>query len=74
VANWQLGMGMEFTFTHFKSKLSVTCDVWTSKNQLSFFGFTIHYIDDDWQMQQELLAFKYLRGEHEGQKLVSGYY
>ena len=26
----------------FKSKYSITCDVWTSKNQLSFFGFTIH--------------------------------
>ena len=53
----------------FNSKFSVTCDVWTSKNQLSFFGFTIHYIDNDWEMQQELLAFKYLEGEHEGKSL-----
>ena len=53
----------------FKSKYSITCDVWTSKNQLSFFGFTIHYIDDNWQMQQDLLAFKYLEGEHDGKSL-----
>ena len=53
----------------FKSKFSLTCDVWTSKNQLSFFGFTVHYIDDDWQMKQELLAFKYLQGEHDGKSL-----
>jgi hAT family C-terminal dimerisation region len=53
----------------FNSKFSVTCDVWTSKNQLSFFGFTIHYIDDDWQMKEELLAFKFLEGEHDGKSL-----
>jgi hypothetical protein len=53
----------------FNSKFSITCDVWTSKNQLSFFGFTIHYIDDDWQMKEELLAFKFLEGEHDGKNL-----
>lgn len=54
----------------FTSKFSLTCDVWTSKNQLSFFGFTIHYIDDKWKMQQRLLAFKYLTGEHDGVSLA----
>ena len=53
----------------FRSKYSITCDVWTSKNQLSFFGFTIHYIDDNWQMQDHLLAFKFLEGEHDGKSL-----
>jgi hypothetical protein len=54
----------------FKSKYSITCDIWTSKNQLSFFGFTIHYIDDDWRMKDGLLAFKYLKGEHDGLSLA----
>ena len=31
----------------FKSKFSITCDVLTSKNQLSFFRLTIRYIDND---------------------------
>lgn len=53
----------------FKSKFSITCDVWTSKNQLSFFGITIHYIDDDWKIQEHLLAFKYLECEHDGLSL-----
>jgi hypothetical protein len=53
----------------FKSKYSITCDVWTSKNQLSFFGFTIHFIDEDWKMQQHLLSFKYLESEHDGVSL-----
>jgi hypothetical protein len=53
----------------FNSKFSLTCDVWTSKNQLSFFGFTVHFIDDKWKMQQRLLAFKYLTGDHDGVSL-----
>jgi hypothetical protein len=57
----------------FKSKFSITCDVWTSKNQLSFFGFTIHYIDEKWVMQQKLLAFKFLEGEHDGKSLADAF-
>jgi hypothetical protein len=53
----------------FKSKYSITCDVWTSKNQLSFFGLTIHFIDEDWKMQEHLLSFKYLESEHDGVSL-----
>lgn len=53
----------------FNSKYSITCDVWTSKNQLSFFGFTIHYIDDNWKVVEHLLAFKYLEYEHDGLSL-----
>jgi hypothetical protein len=60
---------MKERLNSFKSKYSITCDVWTSKNQLSFFGFTIHYINDDWQMKEQLLAFKYLEGEHDGESL-----
>ncbi len=50
----------------FKSKYSVTCDLWTSKNQLSFFGVTIHSFDNDWKLNEGLLAFKFLEGEHDG--------
>jgi hypothetical protein len=54
----------------FKSKYSITCDVWTSKNQLSFFGITIHFIDNEWKMQEHLLSFKYLESEHDGASLA----
>ena len=58
----------------FKSKLSIiTCDVWTSKNQLSFFGFTLHFIDDSWNIQDSLLAFKLLEVEHDGQSLANAF-
>jgi len=54
----------------FASKFSVTCDVWTSKNQMSFFGITLHYIDNDWNVQNGLLAFKFLEEEHDGKSLA----
>jgi hypothetical protein len=54
----------------FKSKYSITQDVWTSKNQLSFFGFTIHYIDDNWQMQEDVRSFtNWGGGGHDGSRL-----
>jgi hypothetical protein len=55
----------------FDSKLSITCDIWTAKNQLSFFGFTVHYIDDQWEMQEKLLAFKYVQERHSGKNLAT---
>ena len=70
----------QFKFAQLKDKLnsfewkySITCDVWTSKNQLSFFGFTIHYIDKDWKLQEGLLAFKFLEGEHDGKSLSNAF-
>ena len=39
-----------------------------------FFGFTIHYIDNDWQVKEELLAFKFLEGEHDGKNLSVMYW
>jgi len=65
----QMKMQLKQKLTTFKSKYSITCDVWTSKNQLSFFGFTIHFIDEDWKMQEHLLSFKYLESEHDGVSL-----
>lgn len=50
---------IKLKLTKLKWKYSITFDVWTSKNQLSFFGFTIHYIDDNWVMKEGLLAFKF---------------
>jgi hypothetical protein len=30
------------------SKLSITCDVWTSRFSYHFFGFTVYLIDNEW--------------------------
>jgi hypothetical protein len=43
------------------------------KNQLSFFGFTVHFIDDSWNVQDRLLAFKLLEVEHDGLSLANAF-
>ena len=53
------------------SKMSITCDVWTSKNQLSFFGVTVHFIDSNWKFHNLLIAFKYLEEDHDGISLCN---
>jgi hypothetical protein len=40
----------------FPSKFSVTLDLWTSKNNLSFQGITGHWLSDDWDKKSELLS------------------
>jgi hypothetical protein len=58
----------------FKSKFSITCDVWTSKSQLSFFGITIHWIDDSWAPKETLLSFKWIEDRHTGANLARHLY
>jgi hypothetical protein len=56
------------------SKFSVTLDVWTSKNQLSFLGITCHYIDSEWNLYSNLLAFEHLEGSHSGEAIGTAVY
>lgn len=53
------------------SKVSITCDLWTSGNSLSFFGITGHWVDDNYEYQERLIAFKYIEGEHDGLNLCN---
>ncbi|GES98122.1 zinc finger BED domain-containing protein DAYSLEEPER-like [Rhizophagus clarus] len=43
-------------------KISLTLDRWTSKNQISFLGITIHWITDDWKFNSTVLDFSHLEG------------
>jgi hypothetical protein len=49
------------------SKIPITCDMWTSKNGLSFFGITGHWIDNNYVIQ----SFKFVEGEHDGKNLAN---
>lgn len=41
-------------------KISITLDLWTSKNFLSFMAIRGHWLDDDWTYQTKLLDFLYV--------------
>ena len=50
--------------------ISITCDVWTSKNGDSFFGITAHGINDSWEQDVCLLSFLSLHDRHTGANLA----
>ncbi|KAE8796928.1 zinc finger BED domain-containing protein RICESLEEPER 2-like [Hordeum vulgare] len=46
--------------------ISLTCDLWTSNQTLSYLAVVAHYIDDDWVMQCRVLNFLELDPPHSG--------
>jgi hypothetical protein len=56
-------------FETIDSKISITCDLWTSKNILSFLGITAHWLNQDFVPESSLLAFKYFKGRHTGERI-----
>ena len=34
---------------------SITTDIWSSRHQDSFTGVTVHYLDEDYQLQSHVL-------------------
>ena len=62
-------MELRTTLENVSSKISVTCDVWTSPNQKSFFGVKIHFIID-WTLQEKLICFRRLKDVHTGANLA----
>ena len=53
------------------SKVSVALDAWTSTNTLAFIAMTAHYINRSWNLQEELIMFKPLRGAHSGRSMAT---
>ena len=58
-------------FETFDSKLSLTCDVWTSPNNVSVLGVTAHWISKDYALKSMVLAAKLVEGNHSGVKLAN---
>ena len=49
------------------SKVHFTVDLWTSTNHLALLGIIAHYLAEDGQLQQSVLALKELEGQHTGE-------
>jgi hypothetical protein len=54
-----------------KGRLSLTMDAWTSGNQVPYLGVTGHWIDSNWEIHSEALAFKRLRGSHTAENIAT---
>ena len=40
-----------------KQRISMTTDLWTSNQNLSYMVLTAHFVDDDWKLQKRILNF-----------------
>jgi hypothetical protein len=49
-----------------KSKIHLSCDIWTSTNGLSLLGIVAHFVDESGKHQTVLLGLPRLRGSHTG--------
>ena len=46
--------------------MSLTIDTWTTTNNVTIFGITIHWIDDMWRLHEQVLAVEELGVSHRG--------
>ncbi|XP_070522386.1 uncharacterized protein [Cardiocondyla obscurior] len=53
-----------------QSQFSFTIDGWTSVANKSFYGITIHFIDDEWNLQSIVLDFVPSHGKHTGKDIA----
>lgn len=51
---------------HARSKISVSVDVWTSRNYYSFLAVVAHFVDATYKQRDVLIAFRNLIGDHSG--------
>ncbi len=47
-------------------KISLTIDMWSSKNVLPFLAIRVHWISSDWKYETRLLDFAHVIGDHDG--------
>lgn len=52
------------------SKFSFAIDGWTARNGESFYGLTIHFIDENWQYHSTALDFIPSNGKHTGKDIA----
>ena len=58
-------------FSSVSSRFSATMDMWTSTQNLGYMCITVHWIDDNWQMQKRIVQFMNVKGNHSGKKLAN---
>ncbi|CAD6203838.1 GSCOCG00009824001-RA-CDS, partial [Cotesia congregata] len=54
--------------------MSFIIDGWTSIANRSFYGITIHFIDNDWKYQSMVLDFVASHGKHTGKDIAQVFY
>ncbi|KAF6518360.1 hypothetical protein HZS61_002438 [Fusarium oxysporum f. sp. conglutinans] len=53
-----------------KSRIHISCDLWTSPNSLAILGVVAHYVTEDGQLEHHVLALKDIDSEHDSSHLA----
>ncbi|KAM0028520.1 putative ribonuclease H-like superfamily [Helianthus debilis subsp. tardiflorus] len=52
------------------SKVTLTTDIWTSDHQnLAYICLTAHFIDENWELQNKIIAYRHIEYSHDGDTL-----
>ncbi|KAJ0473936.1 putative transcription factor/ chromatin remodeling BED-type(Zn) family [Helianthus annuus] len=52
------------------SKVTLTTDIWTSDHQnLAYICLTAHFIDENWELKNKILAYRHIEYPHDGDTL-----
>ena len=54
-----------------EGKISLTCDTWTSLQQLGYMAITAHFFDKNWKLVSVLLSFKLIPYSHTGSNIAN---
>jgi len=49
---------------------SLTCDLWTGRDRMGYFGVTCSFIDNNFQLNELVLTIKYLPYPHNGESIA----
>ncbi|KAL2944260.1 putative AC transposase, partial [Bienertia sinuspersici] len=60
-------------FRTFDGRVSLTFDTWTSTFVKPFLGVNIHWIDDDWFLQNRIICFEAMEESHNGFNIKTPY-
>ncbi|KAI1782084.1 hypothetical protein LXA43DRAFT_977757 [Ganoderma leucocontextum] len=50
--------------------ISLSLDAWTSSNGFAFLATVMHYVSDNWRLEEILIGFEELIGEHSGKNMA----
>ncbi|CAG8523104.1 28671_t:CDS:1, partial [Gigaspora margarita] len=61
-------------FSQISSKVALTADFWTSLKMENFLAITIHFIDENWNLQHFVLDIFQFKGSHTGESIANKVY
>lgn len=63
-------------YAYFKSVnclFSATMDMWTSNQNKGYMCVTVHWVDDNWNIQKRIIKFMHVEGRHTGANLSQAF-